>query len=184
MTVPPFPPFMPKALRARPRDRRGYPVPFIVLTDRMGKVHFTVNDGARVVQCKTKNLCGLCGRRHSSEGVWFVGGMRCFTDPMGRFLDPPMHEDCARYALSVCPYLAAPRYSKRIDAQTVDPAALDPRMDIVTAEQMSDDRPDRFGLGHALEWRMHPMGEHPHHVLFEAEGWISVECWRFGKQLA
>jgi hypothetical protein len=48
-----------------------------------------------------------------------------------------MHRDCASYALKVCPFLAAPSfaYSQKLPDGTV------------ASENVSVNRPDRFGLG-------------------------------------
>lgn len=105
---------IPKPLRSLERDRRGYPIPFIVMRDRTGRPHFQVNDARQVLRAIRGHLCALCGRR-MREGFWFVGGPRCFMHPRGAFVDPPAHEDCARYAMQVCPYLAAPSYARRLD---------------------------------------------------------------------
>ena len=174
---------MPKRLRTRPRDRRGYPIPFIVMIDKEGRPHFTINTGIRVAECFTKKLCGLCGKRHDPGGVWFVGGSRCFTDPNGRFLDPPMHEDCARYALRVCPYLAAPSYPKRIDARTLKPDAVPEAMEIVSERGMAEARPDIFMLGRAITWLPEPLQDDPRHLCFMAREWLHLETWQGGQMI-
>lgn len=172
---------VPRRLRTRPRDARGYPVPWIVMVDRAGRAHFPVNDAGRVHDCITRKLCGLCGKRLDA-GCWFVGGPRCFTDPMGAFADPAMHEDCARYALRVCPYLAAPSYAKRIDGRTIDAKALPPDMLIVQDDDMADARPTQFMLGHTPGFSTVAAG--PGQFYMRAQGWLQLETWQCGKQLA
>lgn len=54
---------IPRALRKRPRDRRGYPIPWIVLIDANKRPHFTINNGARTIAAGRKKLCGLCGEK-------------------------------------------------------------------------------------------------------------------------
>ena len=39
--------------------------------------------------------------------------------PDGAYIDPPLHYECMRYAMQVCPYLAAPRYAGRVDDRTL-----------------------------------------------------------------
>lgn len=78
-------------------------------------VHFTVfvNDDSvpdfRIVheenrrKCMKDGLCALCGQELEVLLVFF-GGPLCERNRY--FIDGPMHEDCARYAIQVCPYLA------------------------------------------------------------------------------
>lgn len=77
-------------------------------------VHFTVwvgDDGVpdfKVVQennrrlCMVESLCALCGQTLLSPMV-FIGGAGSMESRV--FVDGPMHEECASYAVKVCPYL-------------------------------------------------------------------------------
>lgn len=100
----PSPPFKPD------RTYRGLPVPFTILW-REGKDRpsFDSLDSDRVVKALRESLCAICGRRFtSSKRVW-AGG---YHDPLPDdtwFLDPPMHQECAEYAIAACPYLAGER---------------------------------------------------------------------------
>ena len=103
----PIPPMM----NSRPRDRRGLPIPYFQYippnfeNDRV--VDFRVTDPERRIECLTKKLCGLCGEPLLRTFA-FIGG------PLSResrvFSDPPSHENCAKYAMKVCPFLAIPSY--------------------------------------------------------------------------
>jgi hypothetical protein len=63
-------PPIPDRMRGRPRDERGYPIPYAQFLDRHGKPDFRILDDGRVVACLEARLCGLCGQ------------------PMGRHLQP------------------------------------------------------------------------------------------------
>lgn len=170
---------VPKRLRARPRDNRGYPVPFVVLIDKTGTPQFTINDMDRAGRCLNKRLCGLCGKRLDGD-VWFVGGSRCFTHQNGAFIDPPSHYECACYALQVCPFLAAPSYGKRIDIQKMTDASFGDvaEIAILMHDGMPEGQPERFGLGHPggfeFLWR---------EQIFVPRDWRYIEWWRHGEQV-
>lgn len=126
-------PPVPERMAHLPRDERGYPVPFVVYRDKAGTPHFTINDANRTDAVIRADRCPICNQT-LFRGRWFVGGPASAFHPDGAYLDPPMHYECAEYALRVCPYLAAPRYAKRIDSRTVpqglgEPVYLDPTVD-------------------------------------------------------
>jgi hypothetical protein len=171
---------VPMRMRTLPRDNRDYPVPFIVMRDRNGKPQFTINDHSRVIECVSKKLCAICGKRFT-DGMWFVGGPRCFVHQYGAFLDPPAHVECAEYALRVCPYLAAPSYARRIDDRKLSPDAIPDGTTIVMEDIMPDDRPDVFALGHTDEFAT--VHQEPGQQLFIVRRWRHVEFWRHGALL-
>lgn len=94
---------IPRQLRNRPRDSRGYVIPWLVVIDANGIPDFRVSDEQRRRLCLTTRLCGLCGSTIQGEYV-FIGGDKCVESLL--YFDPPMHEACARYARRVCPFLA------------------------------------------------------------------------------
>jgi len=77
--------------------------------DNDGEAALGVLDPERVIRSLRDRLCGICGR---SLGYWiaFVGGGLCLTN---RLYLCPLHEDCARYAMRVCPFLASPQAKYR-----------------------------------------------------------------------
>jgi hypothetical protein len=186
---------VPTRLAYRPKDRRGYPIPYIAYIDASGTPQFTINNHAKVLDVVKRRACALCGRGleqfDASAGrpptarhCWFVGGARCFLHPAGAFLDPPAHYDCAVYALKVCPYLAAPSYARRIG----DKKLVAPHEDTAVVVQPMDDpsRPDVFGLGCIAGYDMHQSDTGagimvPHHGVLP--GWISLEWWTKGRRL-
>lgn len=169
---------VPRALRKRPRDRRGYPIPWIVLIDRAKRPHFTINNGERTVECGRKKLCGLCGDKLRGD-VAFVGGPVCFLSETGAFSDPPMHAECARYAIRVCPYLAAPSYARRIDDRTLDQSKTPGGMLIGKDQLVREDRPSAFmlGIAEAFEMIIRTDGAP---MFFARQRWRSLETWKAG----
>jgi hypothetical protein len=67
-----------------------------------GQWDFTAIVGGRVRDCVLGHLCSQCGK---PLGWWmaFVGGP--VSANTGCYSDPPMHEECARAALQLCPHI-------------------------------------------------------------------------------
>lgn len=103
-------PPMPHRLVALPVFR-GLPVPWTVYVDDQGVPDFKVSVEERRIECAHDRLCGLCGVR-LGYWIWFIGGE--LTVEHRLLFDPPMHEECARYAQAACPFISAadPRYSE------------------------------------------------------------------------
>jgi hypothetical protein len=96
----------------------------------------------------------------------------------GAFLDPPLHQECAEYALQVCPFLAAPSYAKRIDDKKLKPENRPDGMILVKHGNMLPDQPERFGLG--MTSSMEIISERAGY-LFIPKKWEYVEFWKSGK---
>lgn len=109
---------IPRRMRRLKRDKRGYPIPANVLIDANGRAHFTINDEAIRLRQLHQDRCPICDGL-LTVARWFVGGSRSAFDPRGAYIDLPMHEECAHYALRVCPYLAAPVYAREIAGRTL-----------------------------------------------------------------
>jgi hypothetical protein len=133
---------LPTRMQKLEKDHRGYPVPFIVLRDKAGEPHFTINDDRKLFYVLEHDLCGICGQK-LLRGRWFVGGPLSAFHPQGAYLDGPLHHECMTYALQVCPYLVASKYLKRVDVATlkaeeremilIDPTALPYRPKVFVA---------------------------------------------------
>jgi hypothetical protein len=109
---------IPSNMNYLPKDKRGYPVPYIVQWDKNNQPQFTINDTLKVLNATREKLCGICGKP-LDRAKWFVGGPQSAFHPHGAYIDPPMHHDCAAYALQVCPWLATSRYLERTDEQRI-----------------------------------------------------------------
>lgn len=171
---------LPDLMRNLPKDRRGLPIPFIVLRDRDQRPHFTVNDTSKTIRCLKDDLCPICGQK-LHRGRWFVGGPLSAFHPDGWYFDTPMHADCMRYALSVCPYLAASKYTGRLEDLTVDPERLPDGVVALKNVTIIPERPEIFvavmsiGQETKMGASMHPCVRPKKRVRYE--------YWRFGEQL-
>jgi hypothetical protein len=105
----------PEGVQALPLDKRGYPVFYTVMTEpiiRMWQdgrkleglnIDFRVMNVGAYIRCARKRLCGVCGQPLKTQ-LFFIGGPMCVQNRV--FGDAAMHEDCARYARQVCPFLS------------------------------------------------------------------------------
>src|SRR5262245_45233713 len=146
-------PPIPEQMRALPRDPRGYPIPVTIGRDQNGKPHFVVNDEAERQRVIAHALCSICGER-MSRVRWFVGGPQSAFHEHGAYIDPPMHKDCAHFALQCCPYLAMPSYRGFADTQKVA---------------------DRFNNGPLMVNTMMP-GRPPVFVAVRSDG-VEIKSW-------
>lgn len=95
---------MPPQIAALPRHESGYPIPyFVAWVD--GRPDLKLLDQAKQIRCAKFRLCGICGQ---PVGYWiaFIGGPLTVANRV--CTDPGMHEECARYAIAVCPFMARP----------------------------------------------------------------------------
>jgi len=130
---------VPVQMQALPRDKRGYPVPYIVQYDREGKPLFAVNDASKRQQVLHGDRCGICGGK-LTRARWLVGGPAAAFHAHGAYIDPPMHGECVHYALQVCPYLAAPSYGKEVGPVQAARA----KISVVEDPQVTKERPPLF----------------------------------------
>lgn len=141
---------MPPGIAARPKDARGFPITFVTLIEPDGRPDFTTIDAEKILRCCTESRCGMCGEHwpapwagpNTEYGptdhlIAFIGGPLAIKHR--NFLDPGMHLECARYAMQVCPHIAAPtsRYAKPKVTEGVDREIF---------EYVDSDRPEKFGL--------------------------------------
>jgi hypothetical protein len=115
---------IPPQLSKNDRDRRGFPIPFIVYRDGRGTPHFTIDDVGKLALVLAEERCGLCGGVLEKGQMWLIGGPVSAFAEDGLFTTPPAHEECARYAVQVCPFLAAPDYSRLIEDRTLKAEAV------------------------------------------------------------
>jgi hypothetical protein len=174
----------PKPMRTLGRDARGYPIPYLVLIDRSGLPQFTINDQERAAECDRKGLCAICGKRlertrSGKRVMWFVGGSRAFLHPAGAFLDPPMHHDCAEYALRVCPFLAARRYAGRIDDAKLAAGNLPEGLSLIRHEGMAPALPPMFGFGMTYDVQITT----PPAKAYIVDDWRYLEWWHAGERI-
>ena len=124
---------MPPAVAALPRDKRGFPVPWVSEwdpghwnitmhprhgamvgscdhVDGVGTPHLGNLCAARQVQGMLKRLCDVCGQKIDGF-CYFMGSTSLVTDG---YRELPVHLECALYAGQVCPGLVTPARQERI----------------------------------------------------------------------
>jgi hypothetical protein len=118
---------IPKELLHLPVDERGYVIPFFV-TYVDGKPDFRLLDIRKQNKCITKRLCPVCGRKLPKDSMFFIGGIKTFTNRV--CTDPGMHRVCAEYSLMTCPHMyleKAQRREKGLEGlQVINTKLLDP----------------------------------------------------------
>jgi hypothetical protein len=164
--------YMPERLSARPRDKRGLPIPFSVkMID--GLPDFRVSDARRWRLCVDHRQCALCGRG-VSHSLWFVGGPSCERHRL--FQDPGMHRTCAEFALRICPFLAMSKaHYSDLERRPPPPGTAM----IAGTEDMA--RPDRFMLGAARNCHIVAVEGVP---FIQATPWIALRWWKDGAVLS
>lgn len=170
-------PVIPSRMRALERDPRGYPIPWSVWRDNANHAHFTINDEIKRFRSLVEDLCAICGGK-LMRNRWFVGGPGSAFDPNGAYFDPPMHGECAHFALKACPYLAAPHYTKRIDAGTVDFSNVSPDQIFLDRTQ-SPERPAQFVAVLAIGQTLY----RPQYLVRPTRPYLRVEYWKNGERL-
>lgn len=164
---------IPKRLALRPRDKRGYPIPYGVLVNSDGTPDFRITDQEKWMFAAQHRRCGLCGEPLGAK-MAFVGGPLCHQ--YRYFTDLPMHRDCAEYALQVCPYLALPRMSHALAYQGKN---LAPGIAIKVSSDVSTEKPERFMLSIARDFKI---GKLPDGSLaLQASEWLETVWWKDGE---
>jgi hypothetical protein len=135
---------VPERMAALPLDRRGYPVPVNVDRDKNGVPNFAVNNVETRHRLFKEDRCGICGGK-LLRGRWAIGGPGSVLHPDGALLDPPMHHECATYAVQACPYLAIPAYTKSVTRLKEDEIGLY-KGNLVHNPTKIGGRPDLFVL--------------------------------------
>lgn len=155
---------MPARIAALDRDARGYPKPFGTMPD-----DFRVINMANWARAVRDRLCGICGHGIGVH-IAFVGGPGSIKHRT--FTDLGMHRECAEYALAVCPFLAMPTsfsYARTKGEGTT------------TLEDVSDVRPDKFGLGVTKTYEYGLTPQNTPAIL--AGRWGSLTWYRHGQVL-
>jgi hypothetical protein len=113
-------------------------------------------------------LCGQLLGKH----LFFIGGPLCVVNRL--FLDPPMHKECAIFALQVCPHLASHkgRFSTR--------ALPEGDFAVTVSELASDEKCEWFALMHTGSYDFGRTSPTDPKLMIRAGEWFDVEKWRDG----
>jgi hypothetical protein len=161
---------IPFRLSSRPRDARGFVVPFAQFIKPDGTPDFRTMDEERTGKAVRRRLCALCGEKMRGD-VYFVGGPKSVES--GYFYDPAMHRECSLYALQTCPHLARAKGKYAPVPDRIEGALM-----IVGA--MDDKKAEWFGLMRSTGYTS-GRSDNGMHVIRANMPWVSVERWRDGK---
>lgn len=161
-------------------DRRGYPIPFIILIDDEGTPHFKINDSRKVDICLKWKFCAICGT-YLREDIWVIGGPGSAFHPQGAYIDTPIHYDCGKYALEVCPYLATKGYDAYapIEATT---RRVKTQKAIFVNPTVDPNRPKVFVFGKISGWKLTYPDPQTRYVV-PNRPFLEVEYWDKGVKL-
>lgn len=101
---------MPTSMQRRPRDHRGYPVPwFTPRNPETGEWDFRHVHPDKAPQAIRENRCWTCGENLTRPCAFVIGPM-CAVNRISS--EPPSHVECALYAAKACPFLARPKMER------------------------------------------------------------------------
>lgn len=180
---------IPERMKHLPVDRRGLPIPVIVMWTDDGEPLFAANDEGERQRVIRQDLCQICGGR-LNRGRWFTGGMISVCATHGVNLDSGMHDECVHYALHVCPYLAAPKYGRLVGAQQLANSDRSKVMVIETGTEQNT-RPELFVAVMAVAQELRRGGilpGLPDRIVYGVRPKLGairkLELWRHGDRLA
>jgi hypothetical protein len=114
---------IPERMKKLPVSPKGYPVPWFVAKIDDEYDFRIVGPNKMVLAIKHKS-CWLCGERLGTYLAFVTGPMCTITRTSA---EPPLHLDCATYAVKACPFLTKPkmrRNDKDLPEGHVDPAGI------------------------------------------------------------
>lgn len=127
---------------------------------------FKVVHEERRMKAIREQLCHLCGEKLVQPFV-FIGGPKCGEHHA--FIDGPMHEECAKYAVLVCPYLNNPKHGHS-NAEAKHKG--DETLSITTMEQVAVGRPPKMGLFYTNSYRV---GRQGNQIFILAGQWLKTD---------
>lgn len=115
--------------------------------------------------------------------MWLISGPGSSFQEDGLFTTPPAHEECARYAIQVCPYLAVPHYSKLIEDKTLKQEAVHETAQVHN-DQITPPRPLFLVLARTSGIKLIDAddGSGKKYVL-PRRPWKAIEFWQHGKKI-
>lgn len=161
-------PAVPERMKRFPLWKGRYPIHFTVAKARDGTPIFREVSRSRQVEAEKKGLCHLCGLTLWAP-YWFIAGDKEVEQKS--LTDGPMHEECARYAIAACPFLANPNYRGNHDVRE---GASPKVLEWMAKHGVSGpvERPSRLALCSASRYRSNLKEQYP---LFYVEEWSSID---------
>ena len=162
---------LPETMQVLPvHIRMGLPIP-IVNAYGFDDFDFTTVNGPIALKLAQRKLCGICGKRF--ENAAFIGGPR--SAAARTYTDPPMHEECAAAAVTLCPHIAR-RPMRRASDKHV-------RQDAVTPDGMTLAKPDEWVMFVCDKYKIYIAGEgDQQHAIYEPQDNLYIRTWQYTDQ--
>lgn len=162
---------LPEDMKSLPvHIRMGLPIP-VVNTFGWQDYDFTTINGGMALKLAQRKLCGICGKRF--EHAAFLGGPK--SAEARTYSDPPMHEECALAAVTLCPHIARKNMRRATDAHTRD--------DAITPEAMTLVKPDEWVMYVCEEYKIFIDGaEDQRHAIYQPQDNLYIRSWRYNDQ--
>ena len=142
-----------------------------------------MDDREKVNFVLAKKLCGMCGKPLKLGQMWFVAGPTTAFHEDGLSIEPHGHEECARYAVQVCAFLAMPNYARRIEDKTLKHGALHDGAQ-VNKSHTPPPRPPFFALLRTSGVKLIDAHDGTGvHYIQPRRPWKYVEFWKHGKPI-
>lgn len=126
--------------------KRALPIPYVQVRLPDGTPDFTAVDGNKTLLCGLKRLCGIC-EKPLEYWIVFLGGPASASSRS--YVDPPMHETCARFATNACPYIANSNMKRR----------KNPLTEAIQTPGFGLDRPAEWVLYFTRDYKMSVNGQ-------------------------
>lgn len=172
---------LPEKMKHLPKDKRGFPVPYIVLRDDAGNYHFQINDSRIVESCLKWKLCSICGKALHSD-MWLIGGKLSAFHPNGAFNDPPIHYECGKFALEVCPYLACSGEWKNTDKGKIVSRVSSENGIVFLDPTAIPGKPEYFVFLKLSTFKYH-FGDEGQVYVVPKKPYLEVEFWQGGNKI-
>lgn len=137
---------IPHIMRNLPIDDRGYVIPYFTPIVN-GVPDFRYQDEKKRQNCFNYNLCSICGKKLIPRIFWFISGPLGLKNKTAS--DAPMHEECARYSINVCPHMIFQKAERRSEGGPHTPEPF-----------LMTDKPETLYLIKADKYRLINYGGH------------------------
>lgn len=154
---------VPVHMRNLKRDAYGNPRPFFISLSQSGHPFSEIN-AEKWEDAFRKKQCWICGQ-HLEDEVAFVGAPMNVTHRY--FSSLPMHQDCAEYAMQVCPFMVVKNF------EGINPEN-DNKLEPIP-------RPAMFLLGVTKSYEKFPSENGLSWI--KAGEWMELYWWNFGERV-
>ena len=102
-------PVLPLTMQHLPVSASGYPIPYFVAYIE-GLPDFRVLDPDAMNSCVSENRCWVCGGKLGKVKTFVSGPLIALNRTSA---EPPMHHECAEFAVKACPFMLLPKAKRR-----------------------------------------------------------------------